>query len=167
MRHNQLTTELAPSSSITATGVNHTKSKQWQGGREGKVGGMRVGREEQGCVGHLQLASIQFRWRCRLKLGWMDIAPRLEGSHQRRTDGRTDGQMGGVKSNLVVLVLFWRSGSNLPAVKRFPLAAPKVDSTTPMGIKKDAGPRTLLPQSYQGVHRMHHFIKPKKKQNKK
>jgi len=40
--------------------------------------------------------------------------------------------------------------SNLPAVKRFPFAAPKVDRTTPMGIKKEAGPRTLLPQSCMG-----------------
>ena len=30
-----------------------------------------------------------------------------------------------------------------------------------MGIKKEAGPRTLLPQSCQGVQRMHHFIKQK------
>ena len=35
-----------------------------------------------------------------------------------------------------------------------------------MGIKKEAGPRTLLPQSCQGVQRMHHFIKQKHDINK-
>ena len=45
--------------------------------------------------------------------------------------------------------------SYLPAVNTDPLAVPKTDMTTPSGIKKLAGPRTLLAQSFENLAVLH------------
>lgn len=42
-------------------------------------------------------------------------------------------------------------GRNLPAVKVTPFIAPKTDITTPRGIRKLAGPRTLSAHSYNST----------------
>lgn len=46
----------------------------------------------------------------------------------------------------------FRLESYLPAVNTDPLAVPKTDMTTPSGIKKLAGPRTLLAQSLRIIY---------------